>query len=102
MTVIQMSTHARKASVARVEQMAADHAAFQRTKAQEAENDSQRRIHIAALDHVISAAWAAPTLGPDMTAKAILTIFERLVAGDGRPFVTTLRDNLELITAGKE
>ena len=102
MTVINLAEKRDAASKARVSAMVSDHTLFQNAKAQDAENDSQRRMHISALDHVISAAWAAPTLGPDLTAKAILTIFERLVAGDGRPFVTTLRDNLELITAGKE
>ena len=109
MAVIQMSAHARKASIARVEQMQKAEVARltneAEAKARCDENDSQRQIHIAALEHVIRAAWVSPALGSRLTKKAIAAIEERLTAeGCGKPLLKTLRDSLEIeaFTAGKE
>lgn len=99
MTVINLRAHARKASIARVEAMTKAHAEFQAAKAAEVEADRQRQMHVSALDHVISAAWVAPTLGPELTRKAVAAICERLAHGNT---IATFRDSLELITAGKE
>ena len=102
MTVIDMRAHARKASIARVEQMQRAEVARltneAESKARCDENDQQRRIHMLGLTAAIETSWVAPTMGPEQTATAILSILERLTSGDGRPFSKTLRDNLELIT----
>ena len=109
MTVIQMRAHARKASVARVEQMQKAEVARltneAEAKARCDENDSQRRIHMRGLEHVIRAAWVSPAMGPLHTKKAIAHIEELLAAKDlERPLTQTLRDSLEIVTntAGKE
>jgi hypothetical protein len=108
-TVITLSDHLRRKSIERVD-------ALQRSevrrltneaeaKARCDENDSQRQIHIAALEHVIRAAWVSPALGSRLTKKAIAAIEERLTAeGRGKPLLSTLRDSLEIETntVGKE
>ena len=104
MAVIQMSAHARKASIARVEQMqkaeVARLANEAEAKARCDENDSQRRIHMRGLTAAIETSWVAPTMGPEYTMQAMIDICTRLGA---RPeHMKNFRDTLELLTAGKE
>ena len=104
MTVIQLSAHARKASIARVEQMQRAEVARltneAEAKARCDENDAQRRIHMMGLTAAIETSWVAPTMGPDYTIQAITDICTRLGA---RPeHMKNFRDTLELLTAGKE
>jgi hypothetical protein len=91
----------RAASIARVEKLTRQHTEFQRAQAAAKEADSQRRIHIRAIEHWIQAAWVAPTMGPDLTRQAVAAILERL-GQDNYNSVSTYRDSLELLTAGKE
>lgn len=101
MTVINLRTHSRKASIARVEKLAADHAEFQAAQASAMARLSEDRRQRQAIQEKLSAtireAWGSSVMGPHLTKVAINSTVELLEAN-----ATTFRDSLELITAGKE
>jgi len=105
-TVITLADHLRRKSIDRVDAMQQAEVRRLKDEARCDENDSQRRTHINALEHVIRAAWVSPVMGPLHTKKAIAHIEELLAAKDlERPQLTqTLRDSLEIVTntVGKE
>jgi hypothetical protein len=101
MTVIDMRAHARKASIARVEKLTADHTEFQAAQssaiARLAEDRRQRNSIQEKLNAAIREAWGSSVMGPHLTKVAINAVVELLETN-----ATTFRDTLELLTAGKE
>ena len=102
MTVIDMRAHARKASVARVEKITAEHTEFQAAQssaiARLAEDRRQRDAIQDKLVRAIREAWGSTVMGPHLTKVAINSAVELLELGTEK----NLRDALELLTAGKE